>query len=616
VYSRFPRRNHPLKQVETEEIEIQDDAIEVIPSTKIDPDNPYESLESELPAEESLHAHPGPKGGRPRKDGIKPGIVETTSHHPIPTPRIRTFKSDSTAPNASSKSAWNYWNTLPTWAKERVVAYVYRDHPILLDPEDMVDEDGPSKPTQFKYIDKIIGTQPIQDDSDLLNRYGCGNYRVTLTDAAPKKKDDRPVCTVWIMNVGGGNYRSNPPTDNRIDDIAQIDLDHPANKSFVSYLRGQGKLPDQLNSKQQENEMANVQLIDKLTDNLLASSKEKNKDTGVLQDAMKGAMEVMQEGAKAAVSITREANEYASKVRDQADSNRPSQVVAPVSTSDPIATAVQLIKTIQEMSGGSNQEVTELRHQLAQMQQSQLESMREQIRLLMDAKVTTPATASSPFSSMNEGLESLRKMKEVVDEFAGAAGEEAASKGNPVTEAIGDAAPKWVRPFIPYAPLLGQLLMGMLQSRMQQPQPQPQYAPPGYPSGPMPGYQPSPQINAPLMPTPQPQPQPTQIDNPNNLPQPVIEVLSGLKDSLAFHMHYEMSGTEFAQWYITQVGEPRYRDVAALGVEQIVQCLALYPPTASVLRNKKTEEVTDFVSEFCAPKWEEGDDEPGKQREV
>jgi hypothetical protein len=269
------------------------------------------------------------------------------------------------------------------------------------------------------------------------------------------------------------------------------------------------------------------------------------------------------------------------------------------------------------MSGGNqgnSVEVLELRNQLNQFLQNQIASQQKQIEMLMEAKVTTPAAAaSSPFSSMKEGLESLREMKAVVDDFRGSATEEA---GEGATEAIADAAPKWLKPFLPLAPLAGQVLAAFLASRQQ---PQVPYIPQGYPSGPMPGYVPPQQINAP-MPMPMQPGMPSAptvaIDNPNNLPGPALEVLSSIKDSLAFHMDYEMSGSEFAGWYARQFGEPKYREISGLGTDNIMQLLTLYPPTARVIQGQKPEYVTDFVSEFCHPTLEddgEGEDGGVKQ---
>ncbi len=280
---------------------------EVTDATLIDPDTPYESSESQLAAEQSLHAKPGPKGGGPRKDGIKSGTLDVDL--PIPTPRYRVFKSDSTNPNQSSKSGWNFANTLPEWAKAKIVYYVYRDWPVLLDPG--FDEEEEVYNRQYKYIDKISGNEPVQDDADLLHRYGCGTYRVVAKDSSSKRKVDKPVFTVWVMNVGGSDYRSNPPTDSRINDVEQVDLNHPANKSYVSFLRGQGKLPEQLDGKVKEHEMATVEAVKEVTTQqgvlvkeIIGMARERGQNS---ENASKAQAEVMADTIKTSNEMTREA---------------------------------------------------------------------------------------------------------------------------------------------------------------------------------------------------------------------------------------------------------------------------------------------------------------------
>lgn len=590
---------------------------EVTDATLVDPDSPYESSESQLAADRSHHAKPGAKGGGPRKDGIKTGTVDVDL--PIPTPRYRVFKSDSTNPNQSSKSGWNYGNTLPEWAKAKLVYYVYRDWPVLLDPG--FDEEEEVYDRQYKYIDKISGNEPIQDDMDLLHRYGCGTYRVVAKDSSSKRKVDKPVFTVWVMNVGGADYKSNPPTDARINDVEQVDLNHPANKSYVAYLRGQGKLPEQLNSRQVEGEMAQVQIIEKLTDKMVQmaenTSTGKNKDAGVLQDAMKGAMDVMQKGAEAAIKTTQEANEYAAKVRNEAEANRP----AATATSDPMMLALKIVELIHSErpapTPGTDARYDALQAQLAQLQQSQIDRLAKQVETLLDAKVTGPAASTSPFSAMNEGLDSLEKFSTVMDRLKGGKeeGEDA------VTDTIADAAPKWMRPILPILPGLAQGLMGWLQTRNQQPQltyyqtadgrilpiaipqvmPQPQQiqAPPM-------------QWNGPTRPQQQFGPQP--VPSPASAPaqDPIYALLSSITIPLLNNLQVNGTGTDFADWFIGGYGQDVYDDVSQLGPDTLFQAVSTFPPITSnpIYAQTPVEQVQKFITEFCDPNWpDEGEGE-------
>lgn len=578
--------------------------------------NELESVEPiQTPPESSLLPDPGTlprKRGRPRLDSMPPGSAQPLREPIIPSPLYRTFRSESRNPNQTSKTGWDYWNNLPEYAKRRIDAYVYRDHPPLLEPPEK--EDGSKQ--YPKYIDKIPGSTPIQDDLDLLNRYGCGSYHLTLSETASTKREDKAICNIWVTNVGGSDYRSNPPTDDRIRDVEQVDLNNPACKSYAAYLRGEKKLPGQFDVAQQENEMANAQLIDKLVDKIT-----EDRDRVPRQDdSSKRNMEINNELTKAAIQTMKEVNAYALKTRDEIDAGRPTPVVTPPATpsENPMTLALEIVKLIRDDRNPASNAATDARYealqlQLSQMQNSQIDSLREQVKVLMEAKVTTPAASTSPFAAMKEGLESLEQFNGVMERLKGST-----EKEETVTEAVGDLAPKWLRPFMPLVPLFGQAIGAFLQYRQQsammpQQVPQPPYYPQGYPTGPMP----QPQLG---LPQPQQQPMPpqspTQIDNPNNLPPPAIEVLSGIKDSLAFHMDYGMTGSEFAGWYVRQVGEPRYKDVASLGSDQIMQLLSLYPPTSRTISGQKPEYVQEFVSEFCNPKMEEGDEEEETETET
>ena len=203
----------------------------------------------------------------------------------IPTPPVTLFKSDSVSKNHATRVFYTYWNNLPTWAKANITCYVYRDHPVLLDPP--IDPET-GKPKWWKYIDKISGSEPVQDDMDFLHRYGCGTYLLRFNELITRGgKDRRTLCEVYIMNVGGGDYKSNPPHDQRIDAIEEnLDLNHPSNKAYVGFLRGQGRLPEQIDETRKTEDMATATVVEKVLeqnstlvrDALSSARNEGNKD--------------------------------------------------------------------------------------------------------------------------------------------------------------------------------------------------------------------------------------------------------------------------------------------------------------------------------------------------
>ncbi len=560
------------------------------------------------------------KRGRPRLDSMPSGTVAPARDPLIPSPLYRTYRSDSRNPNQLSKIAWNYWNNLPPWAKGRIDAYIYRDHPPLLEPP--LKDDG-SGPQYYKYIDKIPGDTPIQDDIDLLNRYGAGSYHVMLSETASTKKEDKAICTIWIQNVGGADYRSNPPTDDRIRDVSQVDLDNPACKSYKAYLIGEKKLPGQFDTEREEGDMAQVQIIEKLTDKMVQmaenTSTGKNKDAGVLQDAMKGAMDVMQKGAEAAIKTTQEANEYAAKVRQEADVNRP----AATATSDPMMLALKIVELIHSErpapTPGTDARYDALQAQLSQLQQSQIDRLSKQVETLLDAKVTGPAASTSPFSAMDQGLDSLEKFNNVMTRLRG---DKEEGEGTAM-DAVADAAPKWMRPILPLIPGLAQGVISWLQMRQAQPQPTyvqmadgrimpiavPQVIPPQQQIQAGPGYMPNP-IRSPY--GPQPVPSPT--TNPAQSPDPIYTLLSSIAMPLLNNLQVNGTGTDFADWFIGGYGQQMYEDVMQLGPDTLFQAINTFPPIAThpIYVQVPVEQVQAFVTEFCDPKWpEEGDEEEG-----
>lgn len=396
----------------------------------------------------------------------------------IPDPKFRLFKSDATNQHQRVKSFLNYWNVLPQWAKDNTLLYVYRDHPVLK----YIEKNPESKEQEFNYIDKISGAEPLQDEMDVLNRYGCGNYKLVFNAIEPKKPN-RTLCTVYVVNLGNNDFKSNPPTDRRISDSKNVDLDHPNNKAYVAYLRGVGLLPSQIDAIRGEQDMATVEVLkeqqsttNKLVDALVDKSKEKpaTQDPGFMEKAVSGAMEVVKEGSKAAIQITREANEYANRVREKADQAAPA-----AATESPLALALQIVELMKGGAGSNDTEVITLRAQIDKLRDDQLSILRDELKSMREARVTSSST--NPFDYMKSGMEALRGMKSTIDEITGGTEKEASIAEN-VADATG--APKWLTR---YAPLLQQgmqLIDGFFRMRTAQNMPPGQMPPPGYPQNP------------------------------------------------------------------------------------------------------------------------------------
>jgi hypothetical protein len=559
------------------------------------------------PGEHLVESRKGTKGGGQNKK-LDPVIG-------IPDPKFRLFKSDATNQHQRVKSFLNYWNGLPQWAKDNTLLYVYRDHPVLK----YIERDPESKEQEFNYIDKISGSEPLQDEMDVLNRYGCGNYKLVFNAIEPKKPN-RTLCTVYVVNLGNNDFKSNPPNDRRISDSKNVDLDHPNNKAYIAYLRGVGLLPSQIDAIRGEADMATVEVLkdqqrttDKLLDAVLADKKEKPiQDPGFMERAVTGAMEVVKEGSKAAIKITQDANEYANRVREKVDSQTS---LAPAE--NPLALALQIVELMKGGSSSGDAEVIALRAQLDKMRDDQITMFREELKSLRDKPVSH---SDNPFNNIEAGLNAIKKMREMTEEISGAG-----EKTNPVEEAA-DAAgvPSWVTKIA--MPLVGQIAQaaqGFFNMRAAQNMPPGQPPPPGYvPPGYVPPGYPASTQNPAMYPQPQPAPNtgpqlvqarhPLATLDPGQFTPELTQLLSAISIPLGAHLAEDINGTAFADWFMLGFGEETHAQIVGFGPEGVVSALYSFPPTLAAIQGFPVEKVQEFVAEFLNPQFEEVDDSTGE----
>ena len=565
------------------------------------PEEPFYSRDSELPASEAEHLASARKGKRGRppnpivtmemaQEAVKTGLLGAKPL-PVPSAPQRLFKSDAISPARATKQFYNYWNTLPTWAKNFATAYIYRDHPVLLEPEE----------GDFKYIDKIDGNQPLQDDMDLLNRYGCGSYKIIFNELGKSEKgnNNRVLCEVMISGLGGADYKSNPPTDRRINDIKNLDVTHPANKSYLGFLRGKGIIPEEIDKQKEAEEMATIQAaqaaaeqqgrtIEKLTDKVLEFADRKSEPMAPAYRP-EDITRAVQDGIRAGLEEMRRMNP------------------APqVPQKDPMELAMQLVAMLNGAKNSNSEEVAELRAQIANQNQMQMQALMDQVKELMTAKTTGPAS-SSPFGGVADGLEALKKMKDTFEDLGIPMG----TAGSAVEEVAGAGAPKWLQTYAPLIqqglPILGQIVSAVLAPRGNgQGQGQAPIPPPLSPFTPNP-YQPA------------PNPNPNPPASMGALPAPVVPPgfdpqLAALLNSIAQPLYnhlvdMEATGTDFATWFSAGFGDDLYSQVAGFGVSDITLALATYPLTSSLLSEVPAVRVENFLKEFVEPKWDE--EKPG-----
>ena len=341
------------------------------------------------------------RDGRPRLDGMPVGTAAPVRKLPFPRPRFKKWGTDLNK-DQQMRGFCGYWKELPTWAKDRAILYVYREHPILLPPPEV---DG--KAEYFKYIDKISGNEPLDGEIDLLNRYGCGSYFLLFNDVESHGRE-RTVCVVNVSGVGGSDYRSNPPGDQRIDDVGQVDLAHPANKAYVSYLRANGKLPD---PGQEEKDMAVVASVEKtvdrvldenqkLTQQLLDMAKERREEPAKPVESqspsgVKESIEVVADAAKKANQMVVDASVQSTKMLEAAKG-------AAGGGGNGI-TLTEVLALVTQMSKPSdNPELMEMRRQMHESNMLQIKGMQDQIKTLLEDRTA----GKTPFGTVDAGVES------------------------------------------------------------------------------------------------------------------------------------------------------------------------------------------------------------------
>jgi len=545
---------------------------------------------------QNTSADNGKLGGRPRGDGMPPGSVSTPTQ--VPRPKFTIFKSDSTNGSQRTRAFYNWWNDLPTWAREKTILYVYRDWPVLKAlPEDSKD---------FAYIDKISGEEPLTDDLDLLNRYGCGRYKLMFNE-----QPGGNLCVAYAYSLGN-DMKSYPPTDRRISDIENIDDSHPDNRSYIEFLKMRG-----IWKKEGEGEMATATVVDRvldqnreLTDKVIKSAQQAQqtppKNDGVsLDQAMRMGMEVVADASKRSNEIMQKTFEQARSIQDDRTPAVPSAPAV-----DPMQLAIQLVTLIQQGKSEGNKEVEMLRGQLAQLQQEQLRMMSDQLKTLTERLTSnTSPNATNPFSSIQEGMKAMREMKSVVDDISGNTGND---KGV-VEEVAGAIGPAWLGK---YAPLIQQgfsVVDSFFRYRAAMSgAPMPNMPPQQYPTSPQPSFPQNPQgyPQQQYAPPAPPAPGLSAPPLPAGFPPELANLLMRISRSLHYHLaDINATGTDFASWFMSGEGDETYAEVRGFGAEGIVGALQAFPVTNQILVQFPAERVQMFVTEFVNPNFGPDDED-------
>ena len=552
--------------------------------------------------------------GRPRKDETPTGLTEPTQKRHVPRPKNNTYKSDAGNSGQKPKAIFTWVGGLPEWAKDKILGYVYRDWPYL---KPVPEPPAGQKKTEFAYIDKITGVEMFTDETDFLNRYGCGRYRLILNEEDPRPgegKGSKTLCTVWVNGLSN-DMKSWPPSDRRVTDIAQVDLDHPDNRSYIEYLRGRGLLPNQRNFQEEEQEMAQVTAISEMTGLVkeLVQNKGQNTDESngksmdLIADAAKRSMDMTQKAAEDYAKRTKELDDELHKRREA--SVAPAQAQAAQAPQEsPVKLALEIVALMNQNRGSDD-----VLGKFMEMTNKNFERLEK----IVENSLNRPLSQPTPITERVKDLRELKDMSETLWPRE----KDSDDVGDAVGDAAGELAPKWLRPFIP---IITPLAMGLAQAFLSPRPGAPVQYPPQYPPQPQPGANPYPpppvQFPGPVSaPGPGPQPVPTapqsQPVNPPTGPMPVPGMPAEVANLLFMIQgpflnmigDPQMSGTEFAGWFQDGFGVVAHNQVIAFGPEALFTAIASYPPIANELLAARMPEkrVRDFINEFCDPKWED-----------
>lgn len=496
---------------------------------------------------------PKNKGGRPRKDPTLPKVLDA------PNPPFTKFDSNHRNPPQRTAAAWAWWNKLTDPVKNIIEAHVYRDWPVLLDPPE----------GEFKYIDVIIGTDPIQTDQDFIDKYGAGKYHIYLNANPAASESRRTLFTAFID--GSHDTTKYPPCDKRIQNVENISLTDPANAAYVAALRANGKLPDP--AKEQEVATATAGLTEVL-------SKSLDRGDRLMEKLIEERTAEPQLPSDPPPSAEEKLNESLTLLEKLQNFTKGSP------TADPMAMMTAVIEAAKVMSQSNNpQSLTpfmdriaalesQLRTQESEMLRSQLSEIKDQLRTLKEAPQSNITLADGT------SVESI--INKVVDRLADK------PEDNPWLDIVKSAMPAVL-------PLLG----GIAQRFLAPPQPPPAFPmpPATYQAGAPPQPQQQAQLPAPAQPRQAP-PQP-QAGGAYTTGNPQLDaLLMAVVIPLADCLRDGETGGVFAEDFIESQGIETHTMLSQVGVDPIANIIANYPPLAGVMKKVPRDKLMQFVTEF------------------
>lgn len=498
---------------------------------------------------------------------------------PTPNPPFKIYSS--TGPSASQypNQLIKWWGEIPKWAQNRLIAYVYRDWPILvnLTAEEKKAHRDANQDVDDNYIDKI--SEPFKSVDDLFDRYGSGDYHFILGDVVVEKRN---LATAYVRE-SWRDFRSHPPVDRRIDKVENLDMAEKTNASYIAYLRSKGKLPDQ---QKMETNMAEATAVSTVTgilgqvvNRVMDDKKNNDNDSGKGYASVIGeVMGVMKENMPKQESPL----DNVDKMVGILDRLRP--VKAEGSSENGLLSIV--IASISENSKQMLAAQAENAKLLMQMQNERIADMRAMVEALKPSANPNPVTGTpvAPAESAKEYVKELLEMASVLGlRRGGAAATEAATGAFDWKAQLPDILDSGGK-------ILGTLVRAWeIKSMMD--------ARAANPNAPIIVQAPQPQVQAPAPQTVTATGEPvTESDNSNSDgPDPFM--LQLLVQGFLNHFKNGWGGDTFAEWLIAGTDQATYENLKSQGSQALTLMLNQIPVTAQEITGKEAL-LTQFIDEF------------------
>lgn len=342
----------------------------------------------------------------------------------FPAPFTVNFHSDHKDIRGRPQAFWDYWRKVydDPELRDRVVVYIYRLWPVMLDGK--------------RQVAKAYEPFPMDD---LLKLYGCGDYFLKLNDAAGRAKMRRTICNCRINKVGDYSLTEYPP----YLDLEGLDLTNPHNERYIQWCDSRGiTIPGRTKPEDKEDEdvsKVTKVLLDQymqLTDRLVKDEKGKKIRTKVPSASVVAPMvEVIKTATEGANNIMQKAYERTAEL--QSRQQDPSEVIGktvsvlkdllPKQDDGQAALVSSYLQAMQSMTAQLMKVNSEYTDRMVQMTHERMAQNEKQMTALLEtiskgqaaAAQATASNPASPTQSLKDVLKDMAEFKEQLRDIVG-----------------------------------------------------------------------------------------------------------------------------------------------------------------------------------------------------